>query len=238
MTLHQPARPMCFSWTIVAGMVGFFMLGTGPADPTGEQILKNIEAGRAAVRDYTVKLDIVADVEHVRVPPMKAKMYFKYPDKVHYDSKGFALLPKEGLALNPESLIKLYTVNRVSRDTIDGTPGYLLDLRAKSEKTRIQWLAVNTNPVRWTIDRVQIRRGGDRLMTMQFRYDRIEGYWLPADIVASFSVASDSTDSGALDPTSPMRAPQTPRTGRITLHFSEYQVNTGLADSLFVNGTN
>ena len=77
------------------------ILGGRPADPSGEQILKNVESARAAVKDYTVMLDIVADVERLKVPPMKAKMYFKYPDKVHFDSKGFALLPREGLALNP-----------------------------------------------------------------------------------------------------------------------------------------
>jgi hypothetical protein len=223
---------------IAGGMLGIILLGGAPADPSGEQILKNIDAGRAAVKDYTVMLDIVADVERVNVPPMKAKMYFKYPDKVHFDSKGFALLPKEGLALNPETLIKLYAVNHVSRDTLEGTPEYTLELRARSEKTRIQWLALSVNPARWTIDRVQIRRGGERLITLQFRHDRVEGTWLPAEVVASFSVASDTSESGTLDPTTPMRPPQMPRRGTITLHFSHYSINTGLNDSLFVSGTN
>lgn len=235
MTTHRQTRHKRVASVLAAGTLGLIMLGAGPADPSGEQILRNIEAGRAAVKDYTVNLDIVADVEHVKVPPMKAKMYFKYPDKVHFDSKGFALLPREGLALNPENLIKLYTVNRVSRDTIDGTPEFTLDLRAKSEKTRIQWLAVSANPTRWTIDRVQTRRGGDRLMSMQFRYERVETYWLPTEAVASFSVAMDTTESGTPDPTSPMRPPQVPRTGKIMLRFSDYLVNTGLSDSLFEN---
>jgi outer membrane lipoprotein-sorting protein len=223
---------------IAGGIFGIIVLGAAPADLPGEQILKNIEAGRAAVKDYTVTLDIVADVERVNVPPMKAKMYFKYPDKVHFDSKGFALLPREGLALNPETLTRLYTVNRVSRDTLEGTPEYTLELRAKSEKTRIQRLVLSVNPARWTIDRVQIRRGGERLITMQFSHASTDGHWLPAEAVASFSVASDTTEAGTLDPTAPMRPPQMPRTGKISIHFSNYQINTGLSDSLFVSGMN
>jgi outer membrane lipoprotein-sorting protein len=238
MKSRRPAEWMHRAGLMAAGLIGALMIGAGSGDLSGEQILRNIETARAAVKDYTVLIDIVADVERVKVPPMKAKMYFKYPDKVHFDSKGFALLPKEGLALNPENLIRLYSVGRVSRDTLDGVPEYTLDLRANSEKTRIQRMTVSANPARWTIDRVQIRRGWDRLMTMEFRYDRVETHWLSSEVIASFSMAQDSTESGSVDPSTPMRPPQTPRTGKIVMRFSEYQVNTGLSDSLFVSGAN
>jgi hypothetical protein len=211
--------------------------GAAPSDPSGEHILKNAAAARSGVRDYTVMVNIVADVERLRVPPMKAKMFFKYPDKVHFDSKGFALLPREGLALNVDNLIKLYSVAGVTRDTIDGASDYTLDLRALSEKTRLQRLAVSIHPVRWTIDRVQIRRGADRLMTMDFHYGQIATFWLPVDAVANLGFPTDSTETAAIDPGAPMR-PQSPmpRRGKITLRFSDYQVNTGLSDSIFVTG--
>jgi hypothetical protein len=231
------ARAKGVAGALAAFAAAVFFLGAAPSDPSGEQILRNIEAARAGVKDYTVMVNIVADVERLKVPPMKAKMYFKHPDKVHFDSKGFALLPREGLVLNVENLIKSYSVTGMTRDTLGGVPEYTLDLRALSEKTRIQRLAVTANPARWTIDRVQIRRGGDRLMTMDFQYEQRGTFWLPVDVVATLGIPSDSTETAAIDPSAPVRQ-QMPRKGKITLKFFEYQVNTGLSDSIFVGSTN
>jgi hypothetical protein len=215
------------------------LTGAGPGDPSGERILKNIEAGRAGVKDYTVMLDIVANVEKMKVPPMKAKMFFKQPDKVHFDSKSFALLPREGLVLNPATLMKQYSILRVYRDTLGGVPVFTLELRALSENSRVQRLDLTANPAHWTIDRVQMPRRGDRTLSMEFRYGEFGGFWLPVEVVASFrAAAADTADSGSLDSPVPVRPPQVPHTGTITVRYSDYHINAGLSDSIFTAGAN
>ena len=56
------------------------------------------------VSDFTVTIDAEVNMEQVQVPNMHATMYFKKPDKIHFDSKGFLFVPRDGIMLNPAVL--------------------------------------------------------------------------------------------------------------------------------------
>ena len=99
-----------------------------PQELSGEEILDRVEQTLTRVDDYTVTLDIVADIEGLSVPPMKVTMYFKQPDNVHFDSEGFALIPREGMAMSLAKLKENFSVGRVDRDTVHGEPAYRLTL--------------------------------------------------------------------------------------------------------------
>ena len=45
-------------------------------------------------------------MEFLKVPDSEAKLYFKQPDKIHIESEGFAMLPKEGINFSPISLFE------------------------------------------------------------------------------------------------------------------------------------
>ena len=201
-------------------------------DPSGETILRNVEARLSAVHDYTVTLDIVADIERLNVPPMHVTMYFKQPDKVHLDAEGFAMLPREGLQPNVAKLLARYTVARVDRDTLDGVPVRRVSLQAKSDRSAARNLTVYVNPERWTTERIVTTGAADRLATISFTYENIQGVWLTGGMTAAFSLApGDSTESD-LNP-GPFRGQQKPRNGTVTVRYSNYRLNTGLSDDIF-----
>lgn len=205
-----------------------------PGDPSGEAILRNAEARLAALRDYTVDLNITADIDRLNVPPMNVRMYFKQPDRVHFDAKGFAMLPREGLALNIGKLRTRYDPGRVDHDSIDGIPLYRLTLVAKSERTRVRSVIMFVHPERWTIERLVTPQVNDRVMSATFRYTQVGGYWVPGELVASFSSApADSSESNPMEQAMPARPQQRPRSGTVTVRYSGYKVNTGLSDDLF-----
>ncbi|MDY0083799.1 MAG: hypothetical protein RBR74_11510, partial [Ignavibacteriaceae bacterium] len=70
-----------------------------------EEILKHVVDNFNKVKDYTADINIKVDVEFIKVPEAKAKIFFKQPDKVHLQSDGFAMLPKNGLEFSPSSLL-------------------------------------------------------------------------------------------------------------------------------------
>ena len=55
------------------------------------------------IEDYEVDVVIKIDINFLKVPESKAKIFFKKPDKVRLKSEGFALLPKEGLNFSPSA---------------------------------------------------------------------------------------------------------------------------------------
>jgi hypothetical protein len=201
---------------------------------SGAEVLRKAETVFSGVSDYTVTLDITAEVERLSVPPMHVTMYFKQPDKVHFDAEGFALLPREGMAWNPGRLLERYSVEGLAEDTVDGKTDYRLSLKTKDEKDRFRTALLYVDRDRWVADRIVFSSSDGRMMTVNIVYELISSHWLP--LVMRFEYVSQPAE--AADAPWQGQAPeggrkQMPRNGVVTILYSGYRVNTGLDDGLF-----
>ncbi len=205
--------------------------------PTGDAIIKNIERTFQSVDDYTVTLDIITNIERTKIPPMKVTMYFKQPEQVHFVSTGFALLPREGMGTQFGRLSKRYTVDSVAREMREGTPVYRLLLLPRDPRAMGYRAHMWVDGLRWTPERVEIPQPDGRTMIALFTYVEIDGYWLPANLLVSFTAGmQDSTaggQSGPMDRQGTGAQRSGGRTGSVTIRYSDYRINTGLPDSLF-----
>ncbi len=201
------------------------------AQLSGEDVLKKVEETFRGVEDYSVQLNIVVDLERIKVPSMNVKMYFKQPDKVHYESGSFALLPKESMSLNPSQLREQYTVESTRQFSDSGKGYHELFLRPKKENTALRGLALTIDGERWVPVLLVSSLPGGRMMKAEFTHEQVEGHWLPALLSVNFS--SDARDEDAGQPATP--APQTrpPRKGSISIRYSNYRLNTDLSDEVF-----
>ena len=225
--LSQRVMPRVFALSVAAAVA----VARG-GDTSGEAVLRNVDARLAPVHDYTVTLDVLADIERLNVPPMHATMYFKQPDKIHLDAEGFALLPREGLQPEIGKLLSRYNVAETGSDTLGGVPVRRVTLQAKSERGFPRMLSVYVDPRRWTTERIVTKGSADRVATITFSYIQVDGVWLPGEMTAAFSIAQADSLEGDL-PAAPMRPQQMPRKGTVTVRFSEYRLNTGLNDEIF-----
>jgi outer membrane lipoprotein-sorting protein len=221
----------------VLGLLLSSLLAVGSAQPSGEEILKKIEANYAGIQDYSVALDVAVDLERLKVPKMKATMYFKQPDKVHFVSEGFALLPKEGVGFTPKSLSSRFDVESVKEEKERSQ--YVLTLKLRSDRTRLRKTFVLVDSKNWTVASITTPHFDGRQMKAAFDYQRVAGYWLPASLNVTFS--SDTTETEP-DPFGQMpgavRSSQIPRKGSISVRYSDYKINTGLTDEVFESKVN
>jgi len=178
-------------------------------------------------------------MERVRVPKVSATMYFKKPDKVHFSSTSFAILPREGLALNPVLLRERYEPKILGDEMLDGRNVHKLELTAREAKTRPGQLILWIDPTTWTISRMETAPYQGRVLRLVFSYEQqAGGFLLPKTMKATFEVTA--RDSSArqfnLDMQAPPQFDETPRpsrSGSITVKYLEYKVNVGLSDDLF-----
>ncbi len=207
----------------------------------GNSVLRRVEDQVVTIKDYTVTLDVVADIERISVPPMHATMYYKHPEKVHIDSKGFALLPRESMGLQFGGLVKRFAVDSTSREKGRVPAMYRLVLRPRDERDRVRKVVLWVNTERWTPDRIVIPQADGRAMTADFTYMRVGSYWLPDTLVVSFTMPREDSTGSDLQ-TNPLLGRSPPsgvgarggeRTGTITVRYSDYHVNTGLRDEIF-----
>lgn len=221
-------------------VVGLLIAALGATEqraalPSGTEILRKVEERLAEVRDYVVTLDIVTDVEQVSVPPGRAVMYFKYPDKVRFDAQGFALVPRDAIALTPSRLLHRFSVDRVEKEMIDGEQGFRLTLKSNEEGSRIRSVDVGVNARRWTIDRIVAVLPDHRTLEARFEHRLTANHWLPALLTVTFTAPPDDRrEIPAPDDQNivPSRRPAV-RNGTLTVRYSDYRVSTGLNDSLF-----
>ncbi len=202
--------------------------------PSGEQILENLERTFAGIEDYTVTLQVTVDLERLKVPEMEATMYFKQPDKVHFETDGFALLPREGMAMALGKMRANYTVESSGEEVIDGATTIVLRLRPRAELSKLRDVRLSVDPVRWVVIRGVVRMPEGREMTASFDYQRVENRWLPSTMTVLFAAAaSDTMETDLFEQYSPARRPQLLRTGTVTVQYSDYRLNTGLSDEIF-----
>jgi outer membrane lipoprotein-sorting protein len=205
--------------------------------PSADEILSKVVTGFLTVRDFSVTVDVEIQMERVQIPKMKAMMYFKKPDKVHFSSQRFLLLPREGLALNPSTLQEHYRTQSLVHDTLDGKKVFKLFLTAKDSKTRLRELNIWVDPLTWTIAKVETIPYEGRNLSMVFSYQLVqEKYWLPAKLLLQYKTESDQAimDSSRTSD-QPYDVPQraAPRNGAMTILYSGYIVNTNIPDDVF-----
>ncbi|MBE0557027.1 MAG: hypothetical protein IH628_07310 [Proteobacteria bacterium] len=176
-------------------------------------------------------------MERLQVPSMSATMYFKAPDKIHFESPSFAMLPREGLAINPSDLRRNFEGEVLGMDTIDGSLCHVVRLTPRGEQSRPKSLTLWVDPSRWVVVQMRSQPFEARRLMARFSYLRVENrYWLPETLVVTFETLSVAPEGGvALPLAAPdaRRQRQPLRQGMISVVYSEYAVNTGLADEVF-----
>jgi hypothetical protein len=203
--------------------------------PSGEAILQRVEAGMAGIEDYTVTLDIITDLEQVKIPPTQATMYFKRPDRIHFETEGFAILPKEAFSLTPAKLLQRFSPERVLWDSLEGEPAYRLILRSREERTRSLDVWLYIHPSRWTIDMARLTLPENRRLVVRLEHRRVQSVWLPVRLSITFiRSGTDKSEAAALDEQKLMSIrPSLPQEGSVTIRYSGYHINTGLSDEIF-----
>lgn len=208
------------------------------ADLSAAAMMQNVVKGFEGVQDFIVTLNAEIDMERVRVPKMTATLYYKKPDKVHVASPNFAMLPREGIVLNPAVLSQRYLPTHKGKELLDGKELFKIELSAREARIRPAQLTIWIDPSNWTIARMESAPYQGRSLRLVMTYMLQQGtMWLPQTLSASFeSIARDTTAKLDLnlqavpDQDEPRRLP---RSGKINVQYLDYKINTGLSDEIF-----
>ncbi len=205
-----------------------------------DEILANVVKEFDGVKDFSATIDAEINMDKVQIPKMHAELFFKKPDKIHFSSQSFLLMPREGVAINPAALKEHYLTTSAMYDTIDGKQLFKLILAAKDSKTRLRTLSIWVDPINWTIIKIETVPYEGRTLSMIFIYEcQQQKYWLPSKLVVSFTSEADKAqDNYSSSPSSIdnkleglQRSAQ--RNGTVTIVYSDYKINIGLSDDLF-----
>ena len=224
-------------------LIGIFLLivqlgFSQSKDP--DEIIRKIVKNFDSVKDYQVDVNIKVDVEFLKVPETKAKIYFKQPDKVHLEAEGFAMLPKNGMEFSPSSLLnKEYTAIYEQDVELNGIKSSVVKIIPLGDQGDVILSTLWIDQKKQVINKVESTTKTNGTFSIDFTYDDKIGYPLPAKIVFSFNLDKMNIPSTITGETSENKSAKKHKSsdsrtkGRVILDYSNYQVNKGIPDSIF-----
>ncbi len=205
-----------------------------------DEILDNVIKAFEEIEDYVVDVNIKVDVAFLKVPEANAKIYFKQPDKIHMESEGFALLPKQGMNFSPLGFLKTdYTALYEKEVELNGTNVSVLKVIPLDERSDVIlstfWIDQATN----RIMKVESSRrpGGTFSIDLTYTEDKPD-FLLPASMVFTFAIDDMQFPTGITgdsnsESNNENEEGDKDKTGKVYINYSNYKINQGLSDDLF-----
>jgi len=204
-----------------------------------EKILDAVKKKFDAVRDYEVDVSIKLDFEFVKMPDTKAKIYFKQPDKVKIDSKGFAMLPKQSLNFSPKQFLNgKYTAIYVKTETVDGSKLDVVKIIPESDSAGIVLSTLWIEQAQSVIRKIETTAKRSGTVKVELTYDN-KNLGLPSQLKFNFSaeksqqqnVSPENKDDQ--DEHNIRWRDRSELSGSVIVTYSNYKINKGIPDSFF-----
>ncbi len=204
------------------------------------EIINEAISNFSKVKDYQVDVNIKVDIEFLKVPDSKAKIYFKQPGKVHLESEGFALLPKDGLDFSPSSLVKKnYTAIYEQDVMLDGINTSIVKVIPIGDQGNVILSTLWIDQSKKIIRKVESTTKTNGTFSINFFYDDNLKYPLPSKIIFSFNIDQMNIpnafgdEPNADQPKKKKGRFNSTTKGQVIVTYSNYKVNKGIPDSIF-----
>jgi len=226
------------------------------SSPSIDEIKIKLSDQYALVNDYSVKVNVAVNTPRLRMPGKRVKLYFKQPDQTKLEAKGFAVIPKNGLMENPVALLdNLSELTILGRGIENDRDHWILTGVLIPDSIQFKpWgssdagglsLQIWIDKEQWTITQTKTFLDSSQVLLIRSDYLEVKaGIYLPETTLIRFeldqSVLKKMEDFSEMEFSTSKSGKNkfhrsiTPTEGTITLEFSDYILNKGLPDELFI----
>jgi hypothetical protein len=219
--------------------------------PDPGQVFAGIVKPYRNLNDYTAKISAKVLMPTIRIPDFSAVLYFKRPDRFHIETKSFAPIPRNSGVFNPLQFDpEKNRITYLKSENLAQTQTDVYHVEPLDAKSRVRYYQVWIGGVPGRILQVEYLSFGGTKGLVKLSYRTVsrgpETWLLPGNVRihltfpeaetpsdgSSFST-SDNPISGGM-----RRLDEVSGEGDIDISYSDWQVNTGLEESLFKNDRN
>jgi len=205
-----------------------------------EIMLERVKEEFKKIENYKADITVIVDIPFIKMPERRATLYFKQPDKIHIESDGFAMLPKEGIKFSPISLFETEHSSFYEKEEKIGDINVaVIKVIPLNDKSDLVLSTLWIDPIKNLILKVESSRKPTGTFVIEFDYTEIEeGLHLPETIEFTFSVDpmmfhSRNPQEMKIDENKQPEDSSKVKTGKVFIYYSNYKVNQGVPDSLF-----
>ncbi|MFM8963504.1 MAG: hypothetical protein ACKOGD_06645 [Sphingomonadales bacterium] len=203
------------------------------------QIVKAVRLKLELVNDYTVDIHVKAQVPMIKIDEVEAKIFYKQPNLMKVESKGIAILPKQGMGELNAFLTneKAYTCALNGTKMIGDVKTAVVSVLPLTENSDVILVKLWIDTQRDLILKSQITSKSNGTLDVDYFYGDQAKYGLPYKMVFTIdvkkfklpkSVAADLHQNKKKN-----NAKDGPQTGTIVMQMRNYKVNQGIPNSKF-----
>jgi len=216
------------------------VIGSGIVSPQKkdpDKIIEEVKNRFNKVEDYIVDVNIKVDVDFIKVPETNAKIYYKQPGKIHFESEGFAMLPKNGMDFSPVALLEEeYTAIYERVDTIDNFRTDIIKIIPLTESSDVVLTTLWVDESRYIIRKVESTQKVGGTFSLELKYKNKFDYSLPSQMIFTFNIEGMNLPkgmTGELNKKSKEDRKPEKTTGKVSISYKNYKINQGIDDSIF-----
>jgi len=228
--------------SIITLSIIFPVVNTARAQKTAGQQLNSVYRKLMKVKDYVVDADIKADIPLIRIMPTKATIYFKQPDKFKVESKGIAIMPRQGFS-DLSRIIKdttSYTAVYTGKETIGNLQSVVISLIPSVDTGDLVLSKFWIDASRSLVLKTQLTTRSAGTMLIEYFYDSQAAVGLPDKMIFTVDVKNFKIPKAiATDIQNGNKTPKgkekenATKKGTVVINLANYRINQGLNDSLF-----
>jgi hypothetical protein len=223
-------------------LLAFFILGnssfSGSTDP--QPILDSLKIKFNRVKDYSADVNIKVNVSFIKVPVKEGKIYFKQPDKIKLESKGFAMIPKKGMGWGMQELFsKSYNAIYVKNEIIQQRNLSVIKVLPDDESSDILLATLWIDRKTSLMHKAEMVTRNSGKSIIQFQYPTVANpFELPSSLIFTFDVNKSTLPigiTGEFDSEKKEKDDGKPKKATLTIQYKNYVVNKGIADAFFID---
>lgn len=198
---------------------------------TPEEVLKLLQAKFKKVKEYSVQAEIDTRLPFIKMLPVKAQIYFKQPDVFKVQSKGIAIVPRQGF----DQIGKLinnsgaFTLVPQGNEIIQGVSAQLVTLIPRQDTGEVLMGKLWIDPLRVVVVKSQLTTRNNGTVSADFVYGTQTANALPDKIIFSVDTKKfkiPKAISGDMNSANAKNTSGTQNTkGTITILLTNYVVN-------------
>ena len=200
-------------------------------DTNADDLLNQIKDKLNKVNDYSVDLEVSINMDFIKMPKSKAQLFFKKPDKMKFNSTGFAILPKAGVDFNPQKILEFDLTSAIIGDTlIDSETLKIVQITPKADSLKFKSAIMFIDDSKMLIKQINLVADYGAKIETSFKYNGEIDFALPSEIKINIDISEIDENEGKKNKRSKM--PNNFK-GDILIKYSNYKVNLGIDDSVF-----
>lgn len=210
----------------------------------GQDAQKTIQALQqkwSLVKDYSVDLNIKSNIPLIKILPVNATLFFKQKDQFHLKSKGIAILPKKGFGDLAQLLAHQDQFNAIStgKETIKNKETEIVTLLPNGDNGDVILAKLWVDKTNNLVLKSQITSRSNGTVSTEYSYGQDSKWGLPEQLIFTVDVKKFKVPKGVVVDINKTQTvdsqKQVAKTGDITVKFSNYKINQGIASSIFKN---